>query len=81
MVAASKRQIDRHTMQGEIGYLLGGLWRGGNREDQREREREKERERERERERRQKREKGRSGERQKLSLIRRLKKERTQAGS
>ena len=39
MVVAGERQMDRHTLQSEVEYLLGGLWRG--REKGRRAEREK----------------------------------------
>ena len=52
MVVVSKGEMDRHTMQSEIGYLLNGLWkeRGKEKEQGECRERDRERRGERERE-------------------------------
>ena len=39
-----KRQMDRHILQSEVGYLFSGLWRGKEKERRAERQRERDRE-------------------------------------
>ena len=65
MEEEGERQMDRHTMQSEVGYLLSELWKGREKGRRAERERKKRERRERGREKRVRRE---VGKRQKLHL-------------